>query len=101
MKKSDDDDEVDSFLEGILDVVPDLPITKEKMDIFLTTLKSLIPDVEIVSDDSQDADEDNVSHDDQGEKDYTDVEINGDNLDEIIEDDIQQQKQKYEGNYID
>ena len=97
MKKSDDDDEVDSFLEGILDVVPDLPITKEKMDIFLTTLKSLIPDVEIVSDDSQDADEDNVSHDDQGEKDYTDVEINGDNLDEIIEDDIQQQKQKYEG----
>ena len=95
MKKSDDDDEVDSFLEGILDVVPDLPITKEKMDIFLTTLKSLIPDVEIALDDSEDADEDNVSRDESA--DYSGVEINGDNLDEIIEEDIQQQKQKYEG----
>ena len=63
MKKSDDDDEVDSFLEGILDVVPELPITKEKMDVFLTTLKSLIPDVEIMSDESENADEDNVSRD--------------------------------------
>jgi hypothetical protein len=95
MKKSDDDDEVDSFLEGILDVVPDLPITKEKMDIFLTTLKSLIPDVEIVDDDSENADEDNVTRDETPN--YSDVQINGDNLDEIIEDDIQQQKQKYEG----
>ena len=95
MKKSDDDDEVDSFLEGILDVVPELPITKEKMDIFLTTLKSLIPDVEIALDDSEDADEDNVSRDEN--TDYSNIEINGDNLDEIIEDDIQQQKQKYEG----
>ena len=95
MKKSDDDDEVDSFLEGILDVVPELPITKEKMDIFLTTLKSLIPDVEIALDNSEDADEDNVSRDEV--TDYSNVEINGDNLDEIIEDDIQQQKQKYEG----
>ena len=95
MKKSDDDDEVDSFLEGILDVVPELPITKEKMDIFLTTLKSLIPDVEIAFDNSEDADEDNVSRDEV--TDYSNVEINGDNLDEIIEDDIQQQKQKYEG----
>ncbi len=97
MKKSDDDDEVDSFLEGILDVVPDLPITKEKMDIFLTTLKSLIPDVEIAFDDSQDADEDNVSRDEAMEHDYSDTQITGENLDEIIEDDIQQQKQKYEG----
>lgn len=95
MKKSDDDDEVDSFLEGILDVVPELPITKEKMDIFLTTLKSLIPDVEIALDNSEDADEDNVSRDET--PDYSNIEINGDNLDEIIEDDIQQQKQKYEG----
>ena len=95
MKKSDDDDEVDSFLEGILDVVPELPITKEKMDIFLTTLKSLIPDVEIAFDNSEDADEDNVSRDEV--LDYSNIEINGDNLDEIIEDDIQQQKQKYEG----
>ena len=97
MKKSDDDDEVDSFLEGILDVVPDLPITKEKMDIFLTTLKSLIPDVEVALDDSQDADEDNVSADENLSRDLSDIQITGENLDEIIEDEIQEQKQKYEG----
>ena len=97
MKKSDDDDEVDSFLEGILDVVPDLPITKEKMDVFLTTLKSLIPDVEISMDDSEDADEDNVTRDETPQVDLSDVQITGENLDEIIEDDIQQQKQRYEG----
>ena len=48
MRKNDDDDEVDLLLEGILDVVPDLPITQEKLDIFLTTLKSLVPEVEIL-----------------------------------------------------
>ncbi len=95
LKKSDDDDEVDTFLEGILDVVPDLPITQEKMDIFLTTLKSLIPDVEIMSDNSEDADEDNVSRDESTIKDLSDVKISGENLDEIIEDEIQEQKQKY------
>ena len=47
MRKNDDEDEVDLLLEGILDVVPDLPITKEKLDIFLTTLKSLVPEIEI------------------------------------------------------
>lgn len=97
MKKSDDDDEVDTFLEGILDVVPDLPITKEKMDIFLTTLKSLIPDVEIVADESENADEDNVTRDEINSKDLSELQINGDNFDEIIEDDIHQQKQKYQG----
>ena len=95
MKKSDDDDEVDSFLEGILDVVPDLPITKEKMDIFLTTLRSLIPDVEIVEDTSEDADEDNVSRDENPNKDLSDVEITGENFEEIVEQ--SEQKQKYEG----
>lgn len=97
MKKSDDDDEVDSFLEGILDVVPDLPITKEKMDVFLTTLKSLIPDVEIALDSSEDADEDNVSRDETPARDLSDIQITGENLDEIIDDEIQEQKQKYEG----
>ena len=95
MKKGEDDDEVDSFLEGILDVVPDVPITKEKMDIFLTTLKSLIPDVEIASDDSENADEDNVSKDSTTSNDLSNVKITGENLDEIIEDEIQEQKQKY------
>lgn len=98
LKKGDDDDEVDLFLEGILDVVPDLPITKEKMDIFLTTLKSLIPDVEISNDESENVDEDNVEKDESATKDLSDVKITGENIDEfideIIDDEIQEQKQK-------
>lgn len=93
LKKGDDDDEVDLFLEGILDVVPELPITKEKMDIFLTTLKSLIPDIEIAEDSSLDADEDNVTKDETS-RDLSDVQITGENFDEIIDDEIQEQKQK-------
>lgn len=83
---------MDLFLEGILDVVPDVPITKEKMDIFLTTLKSLIPDIEISSDPALDVAEDNVSKDETSN--LSDVQINGDNYDEIIDDEIQEQKQK-------
>ncbi|MBQ8460183.1 AAA family ATPase [bacterium] len=93
MKKGEDDDEVDLFLEGILDVVPDLPITKEKMDIFLTTLKSLIPDIEIALDNSEDFEEDNVTKDEPS-KDLSDIRITGENYDEIIDDEIQEQKQK-------
>lgn len=94
LKKGEDDDEVDLFLEGILDVVPDLPITKEKMDIFLTTLKSLIPDIEICSDPALNIDEDNVTKDETPSKDLSDVQITGENLDEIIDDEIQEQKHK-------
>lgn len=94
LKKGEDDDEVDLFLEGILDVVPDLPITKEKMDIFLTTLKSLIPDIEISSDPSENVEEDNVTKDETSARDLSDVQITGENLDEIIDDEIQEQKHK-------
>lgn len=94
LKKGDDDDEVDLFLEGILDVVPELPITKEKMDIFLTTLKSLIPDIEISQDSSDDADEDNVEKDETSSKDLAETKITGENMDEIIDDEIQEQKSK-------
>lgn len=34
MKKNDDEDETEQLLEGLLDVVPSVPITQEKMDIF-------------------------------------------------------------------
>ncbi|MCD8377343.1 MAG: AAA domain-containing protein [Candidatus Gastranaerophilales bacterium] len=61
MKKNGDEEEMEQFLEGLLDVVPSLPITDEKMEIFLTTLKSVIPDVEIALDHSNDIDEDNIS----------------------------------------
>ena len=94
LKKGEDDDEVDLFLEGILDVVPEVPITKEKMDIFLTTLKSLIPDIEISSDPSLNDEEDNVTKDEITSKDLSDTQITGENYDEIIDDEIQEQKQK-------
>lgn len=61
MSKNDDEDEVDLLLEGILDVVPDLPITQEKLSIFLTTLKSLVPEIEISTDIEDYSEEDNVS----------------------------------------
>lgn len=62
MEKRDDEDEIDLLLEGILDVVPDLPITQEKMDIFLTTLKSVVPNVDITFS-TEEKSEDNVEKD--------------------------------------
>lgn len=88
MKKSDDDDEVEQLLEGLLDVVPELPITDDKMDIFLTTLKSIIPDIEIKIDHSEDVDEENISKDFYKNDDASELEdekIDFDNLDEVVE----------------
>src|SRR5574344_284434 len=92
MGKSDDEDETEQLLEGLLDVVPDLPITDEKMEIFLTTLKSIIPDIEIKFDHSEDADEENL------EKDfYNEVEkVDGDNFDELVDEEIEKKKVKLE-----
>lgn len=58
-----------------MDVVPDLPITKEKMDIFLTTLKSLIPDIEISEDSTENVDEDNIEKDEHFAKDLSDTKL--------------------------
>lgn len=85
MKKSDDEDEVEQLLDGLLDVVPELPITNEKMDIFLTTLKSIIPDIEIKFDHSDDVDEDNISKDFYQEDALADEIIDSDNVDEVVE----------------
>ncbi len=79
MKKSDDEDETEQLLEGLLDVVPSIPITKEKMDIFLTTLKSIIPDIDISMNHEMDVKEDNIA------KDFYNEKINADNVDELIE----------------
>jgi len=43
--KSEDEAEVDAMLEALLNVVPELPLTQENLNIFLTTLKSLIPEI--------------------------------------------------------
>lgn len=90
MSKHDDEDEVDLLLEGILDVVPDLPITKEKLDIFLTTLKSLVPDLEIAENIGEFKEDDNISK----SKDFYKEKIDGENFDEIIEEEREQEKQK-------
>lgn len=91
MRKNDDEDEVDLLLEGILDVVPDLPITQEKLDIFLTTLKSLVPEIEISSNKDDYAEEDNISK--TPAKDFYKENINSENLDEIIEEEETTAKQ--------
>lgn len=86
MKKNDDEDEVEQLLEGLLDVVPDLPITQEKLDIFITTLRSIIPEIEVKIDHSEDVDEDNVSKDFyKNESASIDEIIDSENLDEVIE----------------
>ena len=90
MRKNDDEDEVDLLLEGILDVVPDLPITNEKLSIFLTTLKSLVPEIEISTNKADYSEEDNIS---KATKDFYKEKIDGDNIDDVIEEEENTQKQ--------
>lgn len=45
--KYDDEDEVEHIFEGLIDVVPDLPLSEDNIQIFLTALKSIIPDIDI------------------------------------------------------
>lgn len=98
MKKSDDEDETEQLLEGLLDVVPTSPITQEKLDIFLTTLKSIVPDIEIDLNHEHDIKEDNITKDFYSEK------INADNVDEIIEaeeeDTIKKQTPKFDNIHL-
>jgi len=42
-----DEDQSENLFCGLMDVVPDFPITREKMGIFLTTLKSIIPELDV------------------------------------------------------
>ena len=83
MKKSDDDDEVEQLLEGLLEVVPSLPITNESLEIFLTTLKSIIPEIDITLDSKNNVDEDNISKDIA--KEFYEEKINAENVEAIIE----------------
>ena len=79
MKKSDDEDETEQLLEGLLDVVPTVPITQEKLDIFLTTLKSIVPDIDVSLNPENTVKEDNIT------KDFYNEKVNSENIDEIIE----------------
>ena len=67
MQKTDDD-EMEHLLSSLVDVVPDLPLTQEKLDIFLTTLRAIIPDLKV-----------NINHEDD------ETEINIDNSDRTAE----------------
>ena len=86
MKKSDDEDETEQLLEGLLDVVPSVPITKEKMDVFLTTLKSIVPDIDVSLNPENVVKEDNIT------KDFYNEKINSENIDEIIEEEENSKK---------
>lgn len=83
MKKNDDEDETEQLLEGLLDVVPSVPITQEKMDIFLTTLKSIVPDIDVSLNPENIIKEDNITKDFYN--DGVNEGINSENIDEIIE----------------
>ncbi|MBS4760913.1 MAG: AAA family ATPase [Clostridium sp.] len=81
MKKSDDEDEMEHMLDGLLEVVPELPLTKDKVDIFLTTLKSILPDVDI-SLNQEDEDNENFVKEDS---DSFYQKIDSDNVEEFVE----------------
>lgn len=91
MKKNDDDDEVEQLLEGLLEVVPKVPITEDGLAIFLTTLKSLIPEIDINLDDKNNVDEDNVSK--ESDNDFYSGKITGDNVEEVVNEEENKQKQ--------
>ncbi len=92
MKKSDDEDEMEQLIEGLLDVVPTIPVTQEKLDIFLTTLKSIIPEIDISLNPAMAVDEDNISKDFYSEK------VTAENVDEIVEEEqaVTVSKAKYD-----
>ena len=82
MNLSGEEDEIDNMLDGLLDVVPKLPLKDEDLSIFLTTLKSLIPDLEFEFDEEEQL-ENNVQ--DDGSDFYVEKKINYENLEETIE----------------
>ncbi len=46
MNFDDVDETADHLFEGLIDYIPDLPINEEKINIFLNTLKAIVPDIE-------------------------------------------------------
>ena len=83
MNLSGEEDEIDNMLDGLLDVVPKLPLKEEDLSIFLTTLKSLIPDLEFELTEEEDL-ENNIDENSANEF-YGEKQINYENLQEIIE----------------
>lgn len=85
MHKSDDEDEMEHMLDGLLEVVPELPLDKDKLNIFLTTLKSILPDLDISLSHEADDDENNVKDSNDAADNFY-QKIDADNVDEVVED---------------
>ena len=82
MQKTDDD-EMEHLLSSLVDVVPDLPLTQEKLDIFLTTLRAIIPDLKVNI--CHEDDETEINIDNKAEEFYSsDTENNFEETDDII-----------------
>lgn len=84
MKKSDDEDEMEHMLDGLLEVVPELPLDNDKLNIFLTTLKSILPDVDITLNHDEEDNENNVKDSDLADTFYQ--KIDAENIEEIVDD---------------
>lgn len=82
MNLQGEEDEIDNMLDGLLDVVPKLPLKEEDLSIFLTTLKSLIPDLEFELNEKEDL-ENNLK--DDASDFYDEKKINYENLEEALE----------------
>ena len=84
MNLSGEEEEIDNMLDGLLDVVPKLPLKEEDLSIFLTTLKSLIPDLEFELKENEEL-ENNISDTTPAEEFYAEKQINYENMQEAIE----------------
>ena len=82
MNLSGEEDEIDNMLDGLLGVVPKLPLKEEDLNIFLTTLKSLIPDLEFELNEEENL-ENNVQ--DLAEEFYEEKQVTYENLQDVID----------------
>src|SRR5574344_2981761 len=89
------EDETEQIIEGLLDVVPELPVTDEKIEIFLTTLRSIIPDLELKIDHSEDVEEDNLEKDFYKDESDEDM-IDSDNVADYLENNVAKNSIKVE-----
>lgn len=82
MNLSGEEDEIDNMLDGLLGVVPKLPLKEDELNVFLTTLKSLIPDLDFELNEEENL-ENNVK--DLAEEFYEEKQVTYENLQEVIE----------------
>ncbi len=82
MNLQGEEDEIDNMLDGLLDVVPKLPLKEDDLNIFLTTLKSLIPDLEFELN-KEEILENNIKE--TGNDFYIEKQVTYENLEEIQE----------------